>query len=138
LTPAGGLLSPDVADGTVLVVDDDPVIVKRLTVNFELEGYAVISATDGRRGLASAREHRPDIAIVDVMMPGIDGLDVARALRSDRSTADMPVMVLSAKAQVSDVNEGRAVADDYMTKPFDPPELLSRVAELIAGARTGP
>jgi two-component system, OmpR family, phosphate regulon response regulator PhoB len=96
---AGGLPSPGVADGTVLVVDDDPVIVKLLTVNFELEGYTVISATDGQDGLARARAHHPDIVILDVMMPGLNGLDVARVLKSDPVSADLPIILLSAKAR---------------------------------------
>jgi DNA-binding response OmpR family regulator len=126
-----------VADETVLVVDDDPVIVKLLTVNFELEGYTVISATDGERGLARARGDRPDILILDVMMPGIGGLDVARILKADLQTKDLPIILLSAKAQASDVAAGEAVADDYMTKPFDPLELLSRVAALVGNAPAG-
>jgi DNA-binding response OmpR family regulator len=120
-----------VAEGTVLVVDDDPVIVKLLTLNFEMEGYTVISAADGERGLARARADRPDIVVLDVMMPRIGGLDVARMLKADPETTDVPIILLSAKAQASDVAAGEAVADEYMTKPFDPFELLARVAALV-------
>jgi len=72
--------------GTVLVVDDDPVIVTLLTVNFEIEGWTVVSAADGLDGLAAARLHHPDVVVCDVMMPRLDGLGVARALRADPAT----------------------------------------------------
>src|SRR5580704_5886391 len=103
--------------GTVLVVDDDPVIVKLLQVNFEMEGYTVISAIDGKEGLARAREDAPDIIILDVMMPGLNGIDVARALKADPKTGDIPIILLSAKAQAQDVSVGKEVADEYITKP---------------------
>src|SRR3954451_2046376 len=109
---------------TVLVVDDDPVIVKLLQVNFEMEGYNVLTANDGEEGLHRARTERPDIVLLDVMMPKMDGLQVAQALKDDPETAPIPVILLSAKAQAADVQPGRDVADDYITKPFDPLELL--------------
>ena len=117
---------------TVLVVDDDPVIVKLLQVNFEMEGYNVLTANDGEEGLHRARTERPDIVLLDVMMPKMDGLQVARALKDDPETAPIPVILLSAKAQAADVQAGRDVADDYITKPFDPLELLERVSQLLA------
>jgi DNA-binding response OmpR family regulator len=118
--------------GTVLVVDDDPVIVNLLKVNFEIEGYDVLGATGGEAGLAQARLGHPDVIVLDVMMPGIDGLEVARQLRSDSDTRAIPIILLSAKAQTSDIQAGLAVADEYMTKPFEPLELLERVAMVIA------
>ena len=117
---------------TVLVVDDDPVIVKLLQVNFEMEGYEVITASDGEEGLNKAREAMPDVILLDVMMPKINGLQVAAALNGDAATANIPIVLLSAKAQAADVQAGRAVADEYITKPFDPLELLDRVSKLIA------
>ena len=125
-----------VADGTVLVVDDDPVIVKLLQVNFEMEGYRVITATDGEQGVRRARDEHPDAVILDVMMPGTDGLEVARRLRADPATCALPIVLLSAKAQTSDILAGEEVADEYITKPFDPLDLLDRVAGLLA--RRGP
>jgi DNA-binding response OmpR family regulator len=120
---------------TVLVVDDDPVIQKLLQVNFELEGYKVITASDGVEGLARARADHPDAIILDIMMPRMNGLDVARALKADVETEAIPVLLLSAKAQASDVAVGMEIgADDYITKPFDPAELLERVGELLKGA----
>lgn len=118
--------------GTVLVVDDDPVIVNLLQVNFEMEGYDVLAATGGEAGLAQARGGHPDVIVMDVMMPGIDGIEVARRLKSEEATRSIPIILLSAKAQTSDVQAGLAVADDYITKPFEPQELLDRVAAHIA------
>ncbi|TML42554.1 MAG: response regulator [Actinobacteria bacterium] len=116
----------------VLVVDDDPVIQKLLQVNFEMEGYSVITASDGAEGLERARTERPDIVILDVMMPKMNGLEVASALKADAATAGIPIILLSAKAQEADVQAGRQTgADDYVTKPFDPLELLERVARLV-------
>ena len=117
---------------TVLVVDDDPVIVKLLQVNFEMEGYQVITASDGEEGLQRARESMPDVMLLDVMMPKMNGLQVAAMLKGDDTTAAIPIVLLSAKAQAADVQAGRAVADEYITKPFDPLELLDRVSKLIA------
>ena len=124
------------APQTVLVVDDDPVIIKLLRVNFEMEGYEVIAAADGVEGLARAHEDRPDVIILDVMMPRMNGLDVARALKGTDDTRDIPIILLSAKAQATDVAEGRHVADDYITKPFDPLELLDRVAGFLEARAT--
>ena len=121
-----------VAVATVLVVDDDPVIQRLLRVNFEMEGYTVLVASDGLEGLARARSERPDIVVLDIMMPKMSGLDVARTLKSDPDTADIPVMLLSAKAQEADLRAGdESGADGYLTKPFDPLLLLQRVEELI-------
>ena len=126
-----------VAAGIVLVVDDDAVILKLLQVNFELEGYEVICAAGGAEALLRARDCSPDVVVLDVMMPGIDGLEVARELRADPATAALPILLLSAKAQVSDIDAGRELADDYMTKPFDAGELLDRVGALLARHREG-
>jgi len=120
---------------TILVVDDDPVIQKLLSVNFEMEGYRVVTASDGLDGLAQVEAVNPDIILLDVMMPRMDGLTVARKLKSDPSTKGIPIVLLSAKAQSTDIQLGlEAGADDYITKPFDPLELLDKVAALIGGA----
>ena len=120
------------AGETLLVVDDDPVIQKLLQVNFEMEGYQVVLAGDGLQALEKAAEVRPDLIVMDVMMPRMDGLEAAGRLKADAATASIPVIILSAKAQDADVKAGRASgADEYMTKPFDPLELLERVAALL-------
>lgn len=120
---------------TILVVDDDPVIQKLLAVNFEMDGYRVVTASDGVEGLERVADEGPDVVLLDVMMPRLDGVEVVRRLKADATTAAIPVILLSAKAQSSDISAGlEAGADDYVTKPFDPLELLEKVAALIAGA----
>lgn len=119
---------------TILVVDDDPVIQKLLSVNFEMEGYQVATASDGVEGLERVQADPPDLILLDVMMPRMDGLEVARRLKADPSTKGIPVVLLSAKAQSTDVQGGlEAGADAYVTKPFDPLELLEKVAALLGG-----
>ena len=114
------------------MVDDDPVIRKLLCVNFEMEGYDVMTACDGAEGLEAVRSAAPDLVLLDVMMPRLDGLAVVRALKDDPATKEIPVVLLSAKAQATDINSGlEAGADDYVTKPFDPLELLDKVAALL-------
>ncbi len=123
----------------VLVVDDDPVILKLLRVNFEMEGYVVVSASDGQQALDMARAEHPDVVLLDVMMPVMDGLDVSRALRADEATRELPIVLVSAKAQASDLERGMdAGADDYITKPFDPLELLDRVGQVLHRVRNRP
>jgi CheY-like chemotaxis protein len=117
---------------TILVIDDDPVIQKLLSVNFELEGYRVVTAGDGVEGLDAVAAHHPDAVLLDVMMPRMDGLEVCRRLKADPGTASIPVILLSAKAQATDISGGiEAGADDYITKPFDPLELLDKVAGFL-------
>ena len=121
----------------VLVVDDDPVIVQLLRVNFEMEGFAVITAGDGDEGLRQVRQGGPDVVVCDIMMPKLDGLQVLEAVRRDPDTARLPFILLSAKAQGGDVRRGLDQgADDYVTKPFDPLELVDRVHKVLARSRT--
>ena len=123
-----------VPDARVLLVDDDPVILKLLQVNFEMEGYTVMTANDGVEGLEKERAERPDIVLLDIMMPRMDGLQVTKALKGDAETKAIPIILLSAKAQASDIQLGKDMgADDYLTKPFDPLELLERVSDLLHG-----
>jgi DNA-binding response OmpR family regulator len=121
-----------VRQAIVLVVDDDPVILQLLKVNLELEGYRVVTAADGESALASARQQPPDAVVLDVMMPGLSGLDVAIRLREQADGDGPPVMLLSAKAQAADLDAGLAVAADYVTKPFDSLDFVERLAALIA------
>ncbi|HEV2368355.1 MAG TPA: response regulator [Acidimicrobiales bacterium] len=120
------------APATILVADDDPVIQKLLQVNFQMEGYEVVLAGDGLEAVEKAGQVSPDLIVLDVMMPRMNGLDAAERLKADPVTASIPIIILSAKAQEIDVKAGRATgADDYMTKPFDPLELLDRAAALM-------
>jgi len=114
----------------VLVVDDDPQVVRLLRVNLELEGYDVVSAADGQQALDAVDAESPDLVVCDVMMPGMDGVEVVRRLRADKKT--VPVVMLSAKAMRSDMKAGLdAGANEYVTKPFDPAELIEVVDRLL-------
>jgi DNA-binding response OmpR family regulator len=122
----------DSADSTVLVVDDDPVILKLLEVNFEMEGFVVLVARDGAEGIEVARADQPDLIVSDIMMPKKSGLELVIELKSDPRTSDIPIILLSAKAQNADVRSGMdAGADDYVTKPFEPLDLVDRVNRLL-------
>jgi len=122
---------------SVVVVDDDPVILKLLQVNFELEGIRVTTAIDGAEGLERVYEERPDVVISDIMMPNVNGLELLTALKGGPETMHLPVILLSAKAQVADVQRGLDLgADDYVTKPFDPLELIARVYDVLAKSRS--
>jgi DNA-binding response OmpR family regulator len=117
---------------TVLVVEDDPVILRLLEVNFELEGFGVLLAHDGAEGIAAAREHKPDMIVSDIMMPHTSGLELVQTLKSDPETKGIPIILLSAKAQTADLKVGLdAGADGYVTKPFEPLDLVERVNELL-------
>jgi DNA-binding response OmpR family regulator len=120
------------ADSTVLVVDDDPVILKLLEVNFEMEGFTVLVARDGEEGIEVARTDQPDLIVSDIMMPKVSGLELVIALKGDPATSEIPIILLSAKAQNADVRSGLdAGADDYVTKPFEPLDLVDRVNRLL-------
>jgi DNA-binding response OmpR family regulator len=121
---------------TVLVVEDDPVILRLLEVNFELEGFRVVLAHDGVEGVEVARAERPDVIVSDIMMPRASGIELVQTLKADPDTATIPIVLLSAKAQTADLKIGLdAGADDYVTKPFEPLDLVERVNVLLARAR---
>jgi DNA-binding response OmpR family regulator len=116
----------------VLVVDDDPVILRLLTVTFEMEGFSVLSASNGQEGIDTAISERPDVVITDIMMPKVDGLGVLAQLKAHEATAGTPIILLSARAQTADVRKGlEAGADDYVTKPFEPFDLIDLVNKLL-------
>jgi DNA-binding response OmpR family regulator len=117
----------------ILVADDDPVIVRLLQVNFRLEGYDVETAAHGEEALTKARELQPALILLDVMMPGLDGWEVARRLKQEDGTKDIPIFFLSARAQEEDRRKGLEIGvTDYVTKPFDPGELVGLVARTLA------
>jgi len=118
----------------ILVVDDDPVIVRLLEVNFRLDGFDVVTAVRGEDALALAQETTPDIILLDVMMPGLDGYEVYRRLREIPGLVDTPVFFLSARAK--DDDRAQAMASgvvDYITKPFDPSGLVETVRRRLEG-----
>ncbi|MQW75529.1 response regulator [Nocardioides sp. dk4132] len=117
----------------ILVADDDVDI--RELVEFKLStlGHDITAVADGQAAVDACRSSRPDLAVLDVMMPGVSGLDAIRVIRADPVLADLPVILLTARAQESDVENGfDSGADDYITKPFSPRELASRVEALLA------
>ncbi len=122
----------EMAEPTVLVVEDDLTILQLLDVNFEMEGFAVLRASDGVIALEQAKEHQPDIVVSDVMMPNMSGIELVVALKKDPATASIPIILLSAKAQGTDIRDGIAAgADEYITKPFEPLDLIDRVNALL-------
>ena len=123
----------------VLVVDDEQKIVKIARDYLEQSGFRVLSASDGKLALAIARHDRPDLIVLDLMLPGMDGLDVCRSLRRE---SDVPIIMLTARAEEADRLIGLELgADDYIVKPFSPRELVARVRALLRRAQgkvTGP
>ena len=120
--------------GRILVVEDDPSILRGLQLNLAMEGYMVRSAMDGETGLALARSERPDLLLVDVMLPRLGGLELIRAVRAD--DPQTPILVLSAKGQEADKVAGLDLgADDYIVKPFSLKELLARIAAALRRGR---
>jgi DNA-binding response OmpR family regulator len=118
----------------ILIIEDDPSILRGLQLNLTMEGYAVRSASDGETGLQLARAERFDLLVVDVMLPRLGGLEVIRELRRD--DPDLPVLILSAKGQETDKVAGLQLgADDYMVKPFSLKELLARIGALLRRRR---
>ena len=118
----------------VLVVDDDPDIRDLVSIKLELMGHEVHGAADGRAGLVACRELCPDLAIVDVNMPVMTGLELVVALRASEEHRDLPVVMLTALSQEADRRAGLAAgATDYVAKPFSPAALACRVTELLAG-----
>lgn len=119
---------------TVLIVEDDPAMLRGLKDNFEFEGYKVLTATDGDAGLKAALQAVPDLLVLDLMLPQINGYEVCRFLREEKF--DMPILMLTAKGQESDVVLGLKLgADDYVKKPFSIKELLARAEVLLRRRR---
>ena len=119
----------------VLVVDDDETIRGLITLNLELEGFEVATAVDGLDALAKAAAVQPAVVTLDVMMPRLDGWATAQRLRADPATADIKVVLLSARAQEADLQRGTRIGvDAYLTKPFDPDDLIDIVRRLAGPA----
>lgn len=121
---------------TVLVVDDETDILELVAFNLERQQYKVLTAGDGISAVKIAREKIPDLIVLDVMLPGLDGFGVYRELRADPRTGGIPVLMLTAKGEINDRIAGLELgADDYVTKPFSPRELLLRVKALLKRTR---
>ncbi len=118
----------------VLVCDDERHIVRLIQVNLERQGYIVVTAFDGKEGLEKIRSEKPNLVVLDVMMPYMDGFEVLKTIRREPETESLPVIMLTAKAQDKDVFEGYHYgADMYLTKPFNPMELVTFVKRIAQG-----
>ncbi len=116
----------------IVVVEDEQDLQDLLRYNLEREGYSVESAVRGEEALKSIRKSRPDMVLLDLMLPGIDGLEVCRSIRADDSTRDLPIVMLTAKGEEADVVTGLELgADDYITKPFSPRVLIARIKAVL-------
>lgn len=116
----------------ILIIDDDPAISDLVSINLEMAGYDVQQAVDGIKGQALSVQLQPDLIMLDLMLPKVDGFTVCQRLRRDERTADIPVLMLTALGQIQDKIQGfDSGADDYLTKPFDVEEMLARVRALL-------
>lgn len=116
----------------ILVLDDEEDLLELVRFNLTKEGYDVICAATGEEGLNAAKENLPDLIILDLMLPGIDGLDVARALKNNESTKNIPIIMLTARGEEADIVTGLELgADDYITKPFSPRIMIARMRAVL-------
>lgn len=121
------------AEKRILICDDDPAILRVLQVNLEVEGYETLLAHHGEEALEIANAEKPDLIILDIMMPRLDGYQTCERLKSSDETRHIPVVFLSAKAQASDIEKGKAYGvEDYLTKPFDPDTLVETIERLLS------
>jgi len=117
----------------ILVVDDEPPIVRLMEFILARQGHEMLVAVNGQEALDKVRTHQPDLVLLDIMMPRIDGYEVARTLRADPATADLPIIMLSAKAQEEDIQKGMDVGvNEYITKPFSPDQLVTVVGDYLS------
>ena len=116
----------------ILAVDDEPHILKLVAFSLKSGGYEVLEATDGLSAISVAQAEHPDLILLDVMMPALDGYEACRRLKADPATADIPVIMLTAKTQAAEQTTGReAGAEDYIKKPFTPKDLVAQVREFL-------
>jgi DNA-binding response OmpR family regulator len=116
----------------ILIIEDEKDIVKMLDYNLKKEGFKTLSAHNGEDGLDMARKENPDLILLDLMLPEMDGLEVCKAIKNEAKTSHIPIIILTAKAQETDKIVGLELgADDYMTKPFSPRELIARIKAVL-------
>ena len=121
-----------VSKGRILVVDDEVYIVHILDFSLGMEGYEVVTALDGEQALEKVAQQKPDLIVLDIMMPKLDGYETCKRLKADPETKDVPVILLSAKGRNVDQKVGFEVgADDYITKPFSPRKLVERINAIL-------
>lgn len=135
----GTTLDDIMAKGRILIIEDDRDIVDLLAFNLHEENYKTLTAHDGREGLAIAIRLQPDLIILDIMLPAMDGFEVCRELKAEKQTMNIPIIMLSARSQETDKVVGLELgADDYVTKPFSPRELIARVRAILRRNRRTP
>lgn len=116
----------------IVIVEDEPDILEALEYNLARENFDVISATNGIDGLQLIQQHKPNLALLDLMLPGIDGLEICRQVRANSEIAQTPIIMLTAKSEESDIVLGLGIgADDYISKPFSPRELIARIKAML-------
>ena len=121
----------------ILIIDDDPDLAEALQIRLDLQGFECMVALDGKKGLELARTEKPDLIILDILLPGLDGLQICRLLKFDKEYKQIPIVILSAKADYSDRSMGKEVgADYYMTKPFKMKHLVATVIEFLSEKRS--
>ncbi len=120
----------------ILIIEDDPAVLRAMSYMLEKEGYEVLTAMNGLEGLTKAKGENPDLLILDVMLPGIDGFEICHRLRAESQTAQLPILMLSAKGQAADKSMGLQVgANEYLTKPVERLVLLGKVEALLAAKK---
>lgn len=123
---------------SIVVIEDEPDILDVIQYNLVREGYDVFASTNGEEGLALIKREKPAMVLLDLMLPGKDGLEICRELKKDERTKTIPVVMVTAKGEESDVVLGLGIgADDYVTKPFSPRELMARVKAVMRRSRNG-
>jgi two-component system phosphate regulon response regulator PhoB len=128
----GGWQEPKMVRKTILVVEDEEDILELVEYNLAKNGFDTVCLLDGETGLETIRTRLPDLVVLDLMLPGLDGLGVCRILKSDPKTRDIPIIMLTAKGEESDIVTGLELgADDYITKPFSPKVLIARIRAVL-------
>jgi two-component system phosphate regulon response regulator PhoB len=121
---------------TILIVDDEEDIIELIQYNLKNEGYSILTAEAGEQAIKIAKQARPDLIVLDLMLPGMDGLEVTRYLRSNEQTRDLPIVILTAKGEESDIITGLELgANDYISKPFSPKVLTARIRAILRRRR---
>jgi len=117
---------------TILIVDDEPDIIELIKYNLKNEGYFILTAQTGEQAIKTARHSQPDLMVLDLMLPGIDGLEVTKYLKNNEQTRDIPIVMLTAKGEESDIVTGLELgANDYISKPFSPKVLVARIRAIL-------
>ena len=123
---------------TILIIEDEPDISELIEYNLTQLGYSIIVSNNGEKGIEAARKHLPDLILLDLMLPGIHGIDVCRILKSDKDTSDLSIIMLTALGQEEDIVKGLETgADDYVTKPFSFPVLEARIQSVLRRVKNG-